>query len=271
MPSIYTANDPGVYERMMGRWSRRLAGPFIDFAAIGRAARIVDVGCGTGSLTFALAEVAPGAEIVGVDYSLAYVDHARSNAPEGARLTFERGDAAALPYEDRAFDAALSSLVLNFVPDALRAAREMVRVTRPGGVVAAAVWDFRGGLTFLRVFADTAAALDPDGEAFRARLFSGPFTGPGELAAAWTRLGLGEVEQTALTIRMEFGSFADYWGPWFGGQGSVGPYVTSLSEVKRRLIEHHLRLAYLAGGADGPRSFAATAWAVRGVKPVGTR
>ena len=271
MPSIYTANDASVYERSMGRWSRRLAGPFIDFAAIGGAAKIADIGCGTGSLTFTLTDIAPGAEIVGIDYSQAYVDHARSKAPDGARLTFEQGDAAALPYADQAFDAALSLLVLNFVPDAERAANEMARVTGPGGVVAACVWDFRGGLTFLRVFADTAAALDPDGEAFRARQFSAPFTSPGELATAWTRLGLGEVEQTALTIRMEFRSFADYWEPWLGGQGTVGAYVTSLSEAKRRLIEHHLRLAYLAGGEDGPRSFAATAWAVRGVKPGGSR
>jgi SAM-dependent methyltransferase len=271
MPSIYTASDPVVYEQSMGRWSRRLAGPFIDFAAIGGAAEILDVGCGTGSLTFALADAVPAARIVGIDCSQAYVDHARSRTPGGARLTFEQGDAVALPHEDQAFDAALSMLVLNFVPDAEQAASEMVRVTGPGGVVAACVWDFRGGLTFLRVFADTAAALDLDGEAFRAKQFSAPFTGPGELAAAWTRLGLGEVQQTALTIRMEFRSFADYWQPWLGGQGTVGAYVTGLSEAKRQLIEHHLRLAYLAGGDDGPRSFAATAWAARGVKPGGAR
>ena len=149
-------------------------------------------------------------------------------------------------------------LVLNFVPDAERAAGEMARVTKPGGVVAACVWDFRGGLTFLRVLGDTAAALDPGGVAFRAKQFSAPFTGPGELAAAWTRLGLGEVEQAALTIRMEFASFADYWEPWLGGQGTVGAYVAGLD-------------AYLAGGEDGPRSFAATAWAVRGVKQGDTR
>jgi SAM-dependent methyltransferase len=266
MPSIYAANDPAAYERSMGRWSRRLAGPFLDFAAVGGAAEVLDVGCGTGSLAFTLAEVAPGARIVGIDHSQAYVDHARARAPEGGRLAFEQGDAAALPYADGVFDAALSLLVLNFVPDAHRAAGELARVTRPGGVVAACVWDFRGGLTFLRVFADTAAALDPDGEAFRARQFSAPFTGPGELEAAWRRLGLEEAQQAALTIRVEFGSFADYWEPWLGGQGTVGAYVTSLSEAKRRLIEHHLRLAYLAGGDDGPRSFAATAWAVRGVK-----
>jgi hypothetical protein len=106
---------------------------------------------------------------------------------------------------------------------------------------------------------------------FRAKQFSAPFTAPGELEAAWTRQGLGEVEQTALTIRMEFASFADYWDPWLGGQSTVGAYVTGLSDAKRRLLEHHLRLAYLAGGEDGPRSFAAAAWAVRGVKADGIR
>lgn len=271
MSSIYAANDATAYERSMGRWSRRLAGPFLDFAAIGAVAKVLDVGCGTGSLAFAFAEAVPGARIVGIDHSQAYVDQARSKACDGRRLTFEQGDAAALPYEDHAFDAALSLLVLNFVPDAERAASEMVRVTRTGGVVAACVWDFRGGLTFLRVFADTVATLDPGGEAFRAKQFSGPFTGPGEFAMAWKSLRLEEVGQTALTIRMEFQSFADYWDPWLGGQGTVGAYVTGLSDAKRRLIEHHLRLAYLAGGEDGPRSFAATAWAVRGVKPSRTR
>ena len=266
MPSIYVANDPSVYELSMGRWSRRLAGPFIDFAAIGAVGRVLDVGCGTGSLTSALAEFALGAEIVGIDYSQAYVDHARATASDALRLRFEQGDAAALPYADGAFDAALSMLVLNFVPDAEKAASEMARVTKPGGVVAACVWDFRGGLTFLRVFADTAAMLDPGGEAFRAKQFSAPFTGPGELEAAWARQGLGEVEQTTLSIRMEFATFADYWNPWLGGQGTVGAYVAGLSQAKRRLLEHHLRLAYLAGGEDGPRSFAAAAWAVRGVK-----
>ena len=136
MPSIYAANDPSAYELSMGRWSRRLAGPFLDFAAIGAIGRVLDVGCGTGSLTSALAEFAPGAEIVGIDHSQAYVDHARATVPAAVRLTFEQGDAAALPYADGVFDAALSLLVLNFVPDAEKAASEMARVTKPGGVVA---------------------------------------------------------------------------------------------------------------------------------------
>lgn len=267
MVSIYTANDPIAYEGSMGRWSRRLAPLFLRFAGVGAdAGNILDVGCGTGNLALALSGAFPAASVTGLDHSQTYVDHARTRVPTGRRLGFDQGDAAAQPYADGSFDATLSLLVLNFVPDAPRAAREMLRVTRPGGVAAAAVWDFRGGLTFLRVFADTAAVLDPAGEAFRARQFSAPFTGPGELAVAWSGMGLREVEQTGLTIRMEFASFADYWEPWLGGQGTVGAYVLSLDSEKRRRVEHHLRLAYLAGD-DGPRSFAATAWAVRGVRP----
>jgi SAM-dependent methyltransferase len=261
--SIYNANDPVAYERSMGRWSHRLADPFIEFASPPEIGNILDVGCGTGSLAFALAKAAPEAGIVGLDYSQAFVDHAHARSAN-PRLRFQQGDAAALPYGDGEFDATLSLLVLNFVPDAESAAREMKRVTRPGGVVAASVWDFRGGLTFLRVFADTAAALDPNGEAFRAKQFSAPFTSPGQFEVAWKGMGLREVAQTSLTIRMEFTSFADYWEPWLSGQGTVGAYVTSLSDDTRKRIEQHLRLAYLAGGVDGPRSFAATAWAVRG-------
>jgi SAM-dependent methyltransferase len=248
----------------MGRWSSRLAPLFIRFAAIPDAMRILDVGCGTGSLTFALADKLPHASMVGMDYSQHFVDYARSKAND-SRLRFEQGDAASLPYGDATFDAALSLLVLNFVPAAERAAREMRRVTKPGGVVAAAVWDFKGGLTFLRLLADTAAVLDPGGEAFRAKQFSAPFTGSGELAATWSDMGLKKVMQTSLTIRMDFASFADYWTPWLRGQGTAGVYVTGLDQSKLAELEEYMRRAYLAGSDDGPRSFAATAWAVRGI------
>jgi SAM-dependent methyltransferase len=266
MASIYTANDAAAYEQSMGRWSRRLAEAFGAFAAVPDGACILDVGCGTGSLIFALAAALPAARLTGLDYSQAFVDYAAVQAPAGGRISFEQGDAAALPYADESFDAALSLLVLNFVPDAQQAARELVRVTRRGGIAAAAVWDFRGGLVFIRLLVDTAAALDPSGEAVRSKLFSGPFTRPGEFAATWRALGLRDVTQTALTIRTEFSSFADLWGPWVGGQGIVGAYVTSLSADLRARLERAVRLAYLAGDPDGPRSFAATAWACRGIK-----
>jgi SAM-dependent methyltransferase len=262
--STYRADDALGYQQSMGRWSSRLAHPFIQFAAIPDATRILDVGCGTGSLSFALADKLPRASILGMDYSQAFVDYAQSKSND-SRLQFEQGDAAALRYGDAAFDATVSLLVLNFVPAAERAAREMRRVTRPGGVVAAAVWDFKGGLTFLRVLADTAAVLDAGGETFRAKQFSAPFTGPGDFAATWSAMGLKDVVQTSLTIRMDFASFADYWTPWLHGQGTAGAYVTSLDEGKRAELEDHMRRAYLAGADDGPRSFAATAWVVRGM------
>lgn len=199
-----------------------------------------------------------------MDYSQAIVDYARSKS-NNSRLQFEQGDAVALRYGYSAFDAAVSLLVLNFVPAAERAAREMRRVTRPGGVVAAAVWDCKGGLTFLRVLADTAAVLDAGGETFRAKQFSAPFTGPGDFAATWSAMGLKDVVQTSLTIRMDFASFADYWTPWLSGQGTVGTYLTGLDQGKLAQLEEHMRRAYLAGADDGPRSFAATAWVVRGI------
>ena len=250
----------------MGRWSARLAPAFLDFAAIGNPGMILDVGCGTGSLTLVLAARVPRATIVGIDMSQAYVDHAQAKSSD-ARLKFEHGDAAALPYGDGTFDAALSLLVLNFVANAEKAAWEMRRVTKPGCVVAASVWDFRGGLPHQRVVLDTAAALDPSGgQALRTRALSGPFIGPGELAAMWTKMGLREVEQTSITIRFDFRSFADYWQPWLGGQGVIGPYLANLDDEKSALIARHVRLGYLAGTEDGPRSFAATAWAVRGIR-----
>ena len=265
MTSQYAGGNANVYEQMMGRWSQRLARSFLDFAAIADVDSVLDMGCGTGSLAFTLADAAPEAKITGIDASQAFVDYAKSRTSD-PRLTFEQGDATALPHADHAFSAALSLLVLNFVPGYEMAAREMVRVTKPGGVVAASVWDFRGGLTSVRMFLDTAAALDPNGDAIRSKIYSMPLIAPDELGRLWTTVGLREVRQTSLTIRMDFNSFADYWEPMLGGQGSVGPYAAGLEGEKKAIIEHHLRLAYLAGGQDGPRSFAATAWAVRGVR-----
>ena len=262
--STYKADNAASYQQSMGRWSQRLAPLFIQFSRPIEVGSILDVGCGTGSLSFALSNTFPNASITAIDFSQAFVDHARANVGN-RKLHFEQGDAAALSYGDAQFDAAVSLLVLNFVPRAEKAAREMRRVTKPGGVVAAAVWDFKGGLTFLRVLADTAAALDESGDAFRAKQFSAPFTAPGELAAAWSNMGLRDVAQTSLTIRMEFASFADYWTPWLGGQGTVGAYVTGLDGKTRDRLESHMRRAYLAGSHDGARSFAATAWAVRGI------
>jgi ubiquinone/menaquinone biosynthesis C-methylase UbiE len=142
----------------MGRWSRRLAEPFLDFGGTGANEEVLDVGCGTGNLAFAVRARAD-CLVKGLDFSAAYIDSAKSRNHD-PRITFEVGDAAAMPYPDDSFDRVLSLLVLFFVRDALRAVDEMKRVARHGATVAAALWDIRGGMPAFRMFQDTAAMLD---------------------------------------------------------------------------------------------------------------
>ena len=267
MSSTFQAQDGSAYERVMGRWSRTLAPLLVDFAGIADGEKILDVGCGTGSLTFTLPRKARLHSVVGIDYSEAYVEFARRHIGD-ARITIDHGDACALPYADGTFDRALAMLSLHFIPENERAVAEMRRVTRPGGVVAGAVWNLRGGGVSQRMFWDTAAAIDPAAIAVRGRHFGAPLTGPGEMAALWTKLGLREVEQTSLAVTFDHQSFEDYWHPFLSGEGSVGSYVASLSNAARSRLEEQLRLAYQAGGSDGPRSFLSAAWACRGVVAV---
>ncbi len=262
--SMYRANDGAAYERFLGRWSRLLAGPFAEFARPAAHGSVLDVGCGTGSLAVLLAERRESEQVAGIDIAAPYVAFARSRTG-AAGIAFAVGDACRLPYPDGSFAAALAQLSLNFIADAAQAVREMRRVVRPGGVVAAAVWDFRGGLVFQRLFWDTAAGLDPGAGAARDRLFSGPLALPNGLPFLWRDAGLAAVERGSLTIRMEYADFADYWEPLLGGQGPVGAYVESLPSERRALIEDRVRAAFLSGAPDGPRSLTATAWAVRGV------
>ena len=264
--STFAASDGDGYELTMGRWSRRLAVPFLDFVGTRDGESVLDVGCGTGSLAFALAERFSGGALRGVDFSSAYTDHARKRNGD-PRLAFEVGDACALSFPDRSFDRVLSLLMLHFVPKAEQAIAEMRRVARPGAVVGAAVWDSRGGFLANRMLFDTAAVLDPRANARRARNFTRPMTRPGELARAWTAAGLVDVVQTPLTIRMEFACFDDYWTPHAGKEGPTAEYVASLTDAERANLRNAVRLAYLDGEDDGPRSYAATAWAVRGVAP----
>ncbi len=264
MPSRYTATDAEAYERLMGRWSPLLAQQLIAWGGLGDGERVLDVGCGAGSLALALASRPEPAAIVGVDIAAAYVAYAgrRSDDP---RLSFVGGDAVALDLPDDSFDRTYSLLALNFMSDPGRALAGMRRVTRTGGTVAAAVWDFPGGLVYQRIFWDTAAALDPAADRARARHYSSPLTGPGELTAAFAAAGLDRVEGCSLTIRMKYRDFADYWEPIENAQGPVGDYVHNLTPDRLASLAAAVRRAYLAGSPDGPRSLAATAWAARGV------
>jgi hypothetical protein len=156
---------------------------------------------------------------------------------------------------------------LHFVPRADHAIGEMRRVARPGAVVGAAVWDVRGGFVATRIFFDTAAALDPNANERRARSYTRPMTRPGELKAAWIAAGFTDVVETTLSVRMEFASFEDYWAPVIGKDGPQAEYAATLSDAERARLRDALRLAYVDGETDGPRSYAALAWAVRGIAP----
>jgi ubiquinone/menaquinone biosynthesis C-methylase UbiE len=266
VPSNFNARDAGAYEQVMGRWSRRLAPLFIEFAGVEEGERLIDVGCGTGSLAFALIAGKNPAALTAIDYSELYLEAARA-AGADPRLTFRQADACALPFADGAFDRALSLLVLHFVPKPELAAAEMRRVVRRGGTVAAAVWDTYGGFVMQRMFWDTAAMLDPAAEAARAANYARPATRPNELRELWTRAGLTEVRDAMLTIRMDYASFDDLWWPLAAGEGSMGQYAATLDAERRAALERALRAAYEAGRPDGPRSFAAVAWACRGTAP----
>jgi SAM-dependent methyltransferase len=185
----------------------------------------------------------------------------------GERNAGLTGDATALAFPAESFDGAYSLLALNFMSDPGGALAGMRRVVRAGGVVAAAVWDFSGGLVYQRMFWDTAAALDLAAERARARHYSSPLTGPGQLTAAFAAAGLDLVEGCSLTIRMKYRDFPDYWEPIANGQGPVGDYIKGLAPDRLAALAAAVRRAYLVGAPDGSRSMAATAWAARGIVP----
>jgi ubiquinone/menaquinone biosynthesis C-methylase UbiE len=265
--STFATADGDGYELQMGRWSRRLAPLFADFAGIGKACRVLDVGCGTGNLALFLAQQDPElVEVHGIDVSTPYIEHARRRSDD-ARLTFQIGDARVLPYSAEYFDHALAMLALQFVPRPELAAREMRRVTRRGGTVAAATWDTRGGFVALRLVLDVAAMLDEAGRRERAAAYTRTLSRPGELARLWSEAGLSNVVQESVTIRMEFGSFDDFWTPIGGKEGPVAEYVSGLGLEGEVRLREAVRLAYVDGETDGPRSYAATAWVVKGTVP----
>jgi ubiquinone/menaquinone biosynthesis C-methylase UbiE len=263
MPSNFVARGPEAYNAYMGRWSKRLASSFLDFTGLIEGGAVLDVGCGTGSLTFEIAARRKAASIDALDYESEFLD-ALNSRQGAASINVRQGDAMALPYPPAQFDMALSLLVLHFVPDADGALSEMVRVVKTGGIVAAAVWDNFGGMPSRRMFWDTIAAIHPPAEQRRSSVMIRPMTRPNELQAAFEQAGLSEIAATLLTIRMDFESFEDFWTPVVFGEGTHSEFLGGLPERTQRRIQSGVRAAYLAGLPDGPRSFASSAWAVRG-------
>ncbi len=263
MSSNFLARGAEKYDSYMGRWSRRLAAPFLDFAGLAAGERVLDAGCGTGSLTFELPARADIASVEAIDYEQQFVDAARERNSD-PRINFQKGDACDLQFAEGQFDRAFSMLVLHFVSNPQRAVAEMYRVLRPGGVAAATVWDNFGGQPSVRMFWDIAAAIEPRAIERRDAAFSRPMTRAGELRDVFLRAGFIEVTENALMIRMDFESFEDYRIPQLTGQGTLADFIASLPEATRQRIEAALKAAYLCGQPDGPRSFVSASWAVRG-------
>ena len=258
----WTAGD--AYEPYVGRWSRLVARDFLAWLEPTPSARWLDVGCGTGALTDSILGAASPAQVSSVDASADYVRYTRAGSLDG-RAVFLVADARALPLRPESVEAAVSGLVLNFVPQPEGAIAEMARVVRPGGNVAAYVWDYAGAMQLMRHFWDAAVELD----AAAASLDEGrrfPLCRPDALEALWRGAGLLEVESRAIDVPTRFRSFEDYWSPFLGGQGPAPGYAMSLSAERRSLLRERIR-ARLPVGSDGSIDLIARAWAVRGVLP----
>jgi SAM-dependent methyltransferase len=236
----------GPYERYVGRWSRVVAARFVEWVGPGSEERWLDVGCGTGALTAAAR--AAGVQVAGVDRSAGFLR---------GRSGVAVGDGTALPVRDGCVDRVVSGLVLNFLPDPARGAAEMARA---GGAVAAYVWDYAEGMVPIKLFWDTAAALDPVAAGLQEGLRF-PLCRPGPLADLFA--DLDDVGTTAIDIEAGFADFDDYWTPFLGGQGPAPAYCAGLDPAAR----DRLRDALHAELGDGPFSLPVRAWAVRGARP----
>jgi SAM-dependent methyltransferase len=253
-------HDGSAYERYMGRWSRQLAPHLLAWLAAPPGLRWLDVGCGTGALSAAVADDCEPAALTGIDPSEGFLAAARQRLPDSAVL--HRAGADAMPLADGAMDIAVASLVLNFVPDSAAALREMARVTAPGGTVAAAVWDYAGRMDLIRHYWDAAAELGLLGEA-RHQGERFPICQPGALAQAFRAAGLAQVQDGALALEMRFADFDDYWQPFLGGQGPAPAHAVALDPAARERLRQRLQ-QQLAPASGGPIVLGARAWVARG-------
>jgi len=253
----WTSGD--AYEIWMARWSRLLAAEFLPWLGVHAGMRWLDVCCGTGVLTQAILDNCRSASVVGVDRSPPQIEYARQHRAS-PQAEYQVADATALPFAEEDFDACVCGLGLNFISDSGLALREMKRVTRSGGTVAAYVWEYSGQTRFLREFWDAAIAVDPEAAQFdQGRRF--PICTPEGLRAAFDDAIPGDVEVRPLDITTRFANFDDYWQPFLLGQGSGPTYLAARNETTRSAIRERLR-ASLPQNADGSIVLAARALAV---------
>ena len=255
------------YEAYVGRWSRRVAPRFLSWLDLPGEQRWLDVGAGTGALCAAILDHCRPASVIGVEPAEGFVAAARANL--AGRAAVHQGSAAEIPLDDRSVDAAVSGLVLNFVPDAAAALAEIARVTADGGAIAAYVWDYAGRMELMRIFWDAAVDLDPSALRFAegARF---PLCRADALAELFTGARLDGVEVTAIDVPTVFTGFEDYWRPFLSGQAPAPAYAMSLDEPARARLRDRIR-ERLPSAADGSIALTARAWAVRGAVTPRTR
>lgn len=257
--------DAEAYERFMGRWSRLVAPQLVDFTDVPNLGRLLDVGSGTGALAFSLAERRPQVHVLGIDPSKEYVEYANSRNPFPDRVSFEPGDAQELRFADASFDSALSLLVFNFIPDSRKALKEIRRVTKPGGRISAAVWDYGDGMRMLRAFWDGAVSIDPKAERLDERHM--PLCRAGELSELWRQGGLANVHEQPQTVTLRFESFADYWDAFLLGQGPAGVYVKSLRRDRVNALRNEVKRRVSPSAENLPIALPARVWSVCGTVP----
>jgi SAM-dependent methyltransferase len=239
------------YQRFMGLYSQPLAAQFAGLAGITGGQRVLDVGCGPGALTAELVRRAGPGAVSAAEPSQSFVVAARERLPG---VDVRHAPAERLPFGDGTFDASLAQLVVHFMTDPVAGLREMGRVTRPGGVVAASVWDHAGGRGPVSVFWNAARELDPgvDDESGR------PGVREGHLAALFEEAGLGPARTTTLTVAVRHDSFGQWWDRFTLGVGPAGEYAASLDEDALVALRERCRRTLPAG----PVEITATAWAV---------
>lgn len=242
------------YDAFMGRYSALLVEQMADLVDAHAGHRAIDVGCGPGALTAELARRLGPASVAAVDPSASFVEAARSRLPG---VDVRLAPAETLPFEDDGFDIALAQLVVHFMADPVAGIAEMARVTRPGGAVAACVWDFAGGRSPLSPFWDAVAEQDPSNSG------ESRYAGArrGHLVELFMAAGLREVEEHVLVADLTHDTFEDWWDPFIHGVGPAGTHAKALSEDARAALRERIRSTLPAP----PFTIEARAWAARGV------
>jgi SAM-dependent methyltransferase len=261
-PLVHDAATPEVaYASHVGRYGAGLAAGLLDVLGVARGERALDVGCGPGQLTAPLAERLGAEAVSAVDPSEAYVGACRRAVP-GAHVGM--GQAEDLPFASAVFDLVLAQLVINLLDDPVAGVREMRRVGRPGGTVAASVWN-RGAMPVLAAFWDAALELAPEQAAATDRRQQVGYADAGALTNVWQDAGLGEIHGGTLTATAHYRDFEDLWFPYAAGVGRSGALYTSLPSALRAALRGAVRERL--GVPDQPFTLTAQAWWVAGTPP----